>query len=101
MRGSSHTNNVRLYDVMMHGCIPVVISDDFQPPLDHVLAWDHFAIFLRTTQIPDLEGILRAVPEEERLARLSLLIGGVQALGCKYYILHRKNITCYNTSQPQ
>ena len=24
-RGSSHTNNVRLYDVMVHGCIPVIV----------------------------------------------------------------------------
>ena len=26
LRGSSHTNNVRLYDVMLHGCIPVCVS---------------------------------------------------------------------------
>ena len=55
------------------------MSDDFQPPLDRILDWQNFAIFLRTTQIPDLEGILRAVPEEERLARLGVLVHGGQA----------------------
>eukprot|EP00397_Hematodinium_sp_SG-2012_P055995 GEMP01068756.1.p1 GENE.GEMP01068756.1~~GEMP01068756.1.p1 ORF type:complete len:216 (+),score=36.49 GEMP01068756.1:558-1205(+) len=36
LSGSSHTNNVRLVDSIMHGCIPVVISDDFQPALNSV-----------------------------------------------------------------
>ena len=50
--GSSHTNNVRLYDVMAHGCVPVIVSDDFQPPLDTLLPWKELAIFLPTSSIP-------------------------------------------------
>ncbi len=49
--GSSHTNNVRLYDVMVHGCVPIVVSDDFQPSLDRILPWEKFAIFLPTHKI--------------------------------------------------
>ncbi|KAF4716370.1 hypothetical protein FOZ62_022783 [Perkinsus olseni] len=67
MCGSSHTNNVRLYDVILHGCIPVIISDDFEPPLPDWLPWNHIALFLRPTMIPDLEAILRSIPEERRL----------------------------------
>ncbi|CAE7723648.1 unnamed protein product [Symbiodinium sp. CCMP2456] len=59
LRGSSHTNNVRLYDVMAHGCVPVVVSDDFQAPLDRLLPWREMAIFLPTSSIPRLAEILR------------------------------------------
>lgn len=66
MRGSSHTNNVRLYDVIAHGCIPVVISDDFQPPLDAWLPWEDIAIFMPTWEIPRLGYILRYEVDEAR-----------------------------------
>ncbi|CAE7225886.1 unnamed protein product [Symbiodinium pilosum] len=59
LRGSSHTNNVRLYDVMAHGCVPVIVSDDFQAPLDRLLPWREMAIFLPTSSIPRLAHILR------------------------------------------
>ncbi|CAE7668574.1 unnamed protein product [Symbiodinium necroappetens] len=59
LRGSSHTNNVRLYDVMAHGCVPVVVSDDFQAPLDRLLPWREMAVFLPTSSIPRLAEILR------------------------------------------
>eukprot|EP00438_Fugacium_kawagutii_P010458 Skav232996 [mRNA] locus=scaffold387:198801:199037:+ [translate_table: standard] len=42
--GSSHTNNVRLYDVIAHGCVPIIVSDDFQPPLDRLLPWKDGAV---------------------------------------------------------
>ncbi|KAF4676528.1 hypothetical protein FOL47_005964 [Perkinsus chesapeaki] len=67
MCGSSHTNNVRLYDVILHGCIPVIISDDFEPPLPDWLSWNDIAIFLRPTMIPDLESILRSITDDRRL----------------------------------
>ncbi|CAJ1366805.1 unnamed protein product, partial [Effrenium voratum] len=66
LRGSSHTNNVRLYDVMAHGCVPVIVSDDFQPPLDRLLPWKELAIFLPTSSIPRLAHILRQVTEKQR-----------------------------------
>eukprot|EP00928_Gymnodinium_smaydae_P008844 TRINITY_DN13251_c3_g1_i1.p1 TRINITY_DN13251_c3_g1~~TRINITY_DN13251_c3_g1_i1.p1 ORF type:complete len:895 (+),score=87.86 TRINITY_DN13251_c3_g1_i1:90-2687(+) len=69
LRGSSHTNNVRLYDVIAHGCVPVVVSDDFQPPLDEWLPWNDIAIFLPTSSIPRLEQILREEISEEQRQR--------------------------------
>lgn len=47
--GSSHTNNVRLYDVMAHGCVPIIVSDDFQPPLDKLLPWKEIPEGFRAT----------------------------------------------------
>ena len=75
LRGSSHTNNVRLYDTMLHGCIPVIITDDFQPPLDSALDWPAFAVFLRTDEIPALEAVLREMPEDEKAERHAKLVG--------------------------
>jgi len=66
MRGSSHTNNVRLYEVIAHGCVPVIVSDDFQPPLDAWLPWRDIAIFLPTSSIPSLGNIFRHKVNESR-----------------------------------
>ncbi|CAK9022597.1 unnamed protein product [Durusdinium trenchii] len=67
LRGSSHTNNVRLYDVIAHGCVPIIVSDDFQPPLDRLLPWKDMAIFLPTSSIPRLVHLLRhEITEEDR-----------------------------------
>eukprot|EP00933_Yihiella_yeosuensis_P038191 TRINITY_DN32136_c0_g1_i1.p1 TRINITY_DN32136_c0_g1~~TRINITY_DN32136_c0_g1_i1.p1 ORF type:complete len:610 (-),score=112.55 TRINITY_DN32136_c0_g1_i1:20-1849(-) len=81
LRGSSHTNNVRLYDVIAHGCIPVIISDDFQPPLEEDLVWHDTAIFLRTAELPKLLGLLRAIPDERRKLMLERNTDGQFAAG--------------------
>ena len=67
MCGSSHTNNVRLTDVVVHGCVPVVVSDDIQPSLDGVLSWTEFAIFLPTYKIGEIPQILESISEEQRV----------------------------------
>merc|ERR1719463_263144 len=59
LRGSSHTNSVRLYDAIMHGCVPAIVSDDFQPPLDRWLPWRKMALFLPTSQLPKVQHTLR------------------------------------------
>ncbi|CAD7973178.1 unnamed protein product [Amoebophrya sp. A25] len=75
MCGSSHTNNVRMIDVMVHGCIPVIVSDDFQPPLSGVVPWEKFAIFLPTYKIREIPAILASIPEEKRLEMHRYLVG--------------------------
>lgn len=66
LRGSSHTNNVRLYDVVAHGCIPVIVSDDFHPPLDLEMPWKDFALFFSTSALPLLVSSLRKIPDDVR-----------------------------------
>ncbi|CAE7258022.1 unnamed protein product [Symbiodinium natans] len=63
LRGSSHTNNVRLVDVMAHGCVPVIVSDDFHPPLERSLPWRDVALFFRTAELPRLVARLREVDD--------------------------------------
>lgn len=76
MRGSSHTNNVRLTDVIAHGCVPVIISDDFHPPLENHIMWEGTAVFLRTADLPQLLSILRSIPEERQKDYVEVLTGG-------------------------
>mmetsp|Transcript_100706 Transcript_100706/g.284005 ORF Transcript_100706/g.284005 Transcript_100706/m.284005 type:complete len:437 (-) Transcript_100706:31-1341(-) len=77
MCGSSHTNNVRLYDAITHGCVPVIISDDFHPPLDAWVPWVRLAVFLPTASIPHLDNILRLeVGETGRWRRFEHLVIG-------------------------
>eukprot|EP00927_Polykrikos_kofoidii_P076865 TRINITY_DN73889_c0_g1_i1.p1 TRINITY_DN73889_c0_g1~~TRINITY_DN73889_c0_g1_i1.p1 ORF type:complete len:939 (+),score=102.75 TRINITY_DN73889_c0_g1_i1:85-2817(+) len=86
MCGSSHTNNVRLYDVIANGCVPVVISDDFQPPLDTLLPWEDIAVFLHISSIPRLEEILRGIEANEQ--QMNRLFENV-ALGSTVYDIGR------------
>jgi len=74
LRGSSHTNNVRLYDVMAHGCLPVIITEDFQPALDASLPWRETAVFLRSSEIPILREVLNGISQEDRYERFANLV---------------------------
>eukprot|EP00439_Symbiodinium_sp_Y106_P057528 s1868_g8.t1 len=73
LRGSSHTNNVRLVDVMAHGCVPVIVSDDFHPPLESHIPWRDVALFFRTADLPRLIAHLREV--DDAALRENLLEG--------------------------
>merc|ERR1719326_834672 len=52
-------NTGRLVEVIMHGCVPFIISDRLQPPAHEFLDWSKFAFFLREENLPDLPRILR------------------------------------------
>jgi len=58
---------------MLHGCIPVIVSDDFQPPLDKWLPWRQFAVFVPTVDIPFLESVLRSISDRRRLEMFETL----------------------------
>lgn len=64
--GTAGANSARLTEVIMHGCIPVVVSDDFQAPFHRNLNWSDFAIFVRTREIPMLQDMLEAITLVER-----------------------------------
>lgn len=52
-------NTGRLVEVIMHGCVPVIISNRLQPPFHQYLDWSRIAFFLREDAIPELPRILR------------------------------------------
>ncbi|CAE8664553.1 unnamed protein product [Polarella glacialis] len=56
-------NTGRLIEVIMHGCVPLIISNRLQPPLHEYIDWSLVAFFMREESISDLPRIL-----EERFA---------------------------------
>lgn len=63
--------SARLFEVLLHGCVPVIISEAFHPPFEDMINWREIAIFMRREQIPYIEQHLDLV-------------------GSEYFILHRK-----------
>lgn len=80
LNGSSSVNNARLIETISHGCIPVVISDDFQPPFHNDLRWLDAAVFLRTREIPLLPQILLDVAQASASTRRLVLAEMVRFL---------------------
>ena len=54
----------RFLEVLIRGCIPVVVSDSFHPPLARAIDWANApVIFLRTRHISKIRHILEAIPD--------------------------------------
>jgi hypothetical protein len=60
-------NSPRVVEAIFHECIPVIISDNFIPPLFEVLNWDSFAVFIKEGYIG--REILGDAEEGEKGAR--------------------------------
>ncbi|KAK7282980.1 hypothetical protein RIF29_12144 [Crotalaria pallida] len=60
-------NSPRVVESIFHECVPVIISDNFIPPLFEVLNWESFAVFVLEKDIPDLRNILLSISEERYL----------------------------------
>lgn len=58
----------RIVEAIFSGCVPVIISDNYVPPLFEVLKWEAFSVFVRERDIPSLRNILLSIPEERYLA---------------------------------
>merc|ERR1711871_1334878 len=56
--------SARLYEVLMHGCVPVVISEAFHGAFEHSLNWAQLALFVKRRDVPAIPDLLRAVSEE-------------------------------------
>eukprot|EP00927_Polykrikos_kofoidii_P064983 TRINITY_DN60785_c0_g1_i1.p1 TRINITY_DN60785_c0_g1~~TRINITY_DN60785_c0_g1_i1.p1 ORF type:complete len:619 (+),score=117.59 TRINITY_DN60785_c0_g1_i1:89-1945(+) len=52
-------NTGRLVEVVMHGCVPLIISNRLQPPFHEYIDWGAFSFFLREDAIPRLPYLLR------------------------------------------
>ncbi|XP_057434753.1 probable glycosyltransferase At5g03795 isoform X2 [Lotus japonicus] len=60
-------NSPRVVEALLYECVPVIISDNFIPPLFEVLNWESFAVFVMEKDIPDLRNILLSISEERYL----------------------------------
>ncbi|CAJ1973894.1 unnamed protein product [Sphenostylis stenocarpa] len=60
-------NSPRVVEAIFHECIPVIISDNFIPPLFEILNWESFAVFVTEEEIPNLRNILLSISEDRYL----------------------------------
>ncbi|CAI8599845.1 unnamed protein product [Vicia faba] len=60
-------NSPRVVEAIFHECVPVIISDNFIPPLFEVLNWESFAVFIKEKHIAYLRDVLVSISEERYL----------------------------------
>lgn len=58
-------STIRLFESMSMGCIPVIISDNYQPPLIDFLNWDEFSVTVAEKDIDKIEIILNNISMKE------------------------------------
>ncbi|GAB2228623.1 hypothetical protein Droror1_Dr00022743 [Drosera rotundifolia] len=66
-------NSPRIVEAIYYECVPVIIADNFVPPLDEVLDWSTFSLIIAEKDIPKLKEILLAVPQKRYLKMLANL----------------------------
>ncbi|PHU30113.1 hypothetical protein BC332_02206 [Capsicum chinense] len=55
----------RVVESIHYECVPVIISDNYVPPLFEVLDWASFSVFVLEKDVPDLRNILLSITEEK------------------------------------
>ncbi|CAM8931895.1 unnamed protein product [Rhodiola kirilowii] len=60
-------NSPRVVEAIVYECVPVIISDNFVPPLFDVLNWEAFSVIIPEKDIPNLKDILLSIPESKYL----------------------------------
>ncbi|KAJ8555481.1 hypothetical protein K7X08_012977 [Anisodus acutangulus] len=61
----SQVNSPRVVEAIYYGCIPVILSDNYVPPLFETLNWESFAVFVLEKDIPNLRNILLSIPDKK------------------------------------
>ncbi|KAF7131495.1 hypothetical protein RHSIM_Rhsim09G0172600 [Rhododendron simsii] len=55
-------NSPRIVEAIYYECVPVIIADNFVPPLHEVLDWSAFSVIVDEKDIPKLKEVLLAIP---------------------------------------
>ncbi|KAJ6799460.1 putative glycosyltransferase [Iris pallida] len=58
-------NSPRVIESIFFECVPVIISDNYVPPLFGVLNWEAFSVVVPEEDVPRLREILASIPEEK------------------------------------
>ncbi|EPS69343.1 hypothetical protein M569_05421, partial [Genlisea aurea] len=80
-------NSPRIVEAIYYECVPVIIADDFVPPLSEVLKWDAFSVRVGERDIPRLKEILVGIP----LSRYLVLQGNVRRVQ-KHFLWNLKPV---------
>jgi hypothetical protein len=54
---------IRLAEVMVEGCIPVIVQDNVTQPWEEMLPYDRFSLRVKEADLPTLPQALRAIDE--------------------------------------
>lgn len=65
--------SARLYEVILHGCVPVLITDAFHGAFEHSVPWLRFAVFVSRRDVPRIPDILVGVSEAEYLRKFETI----------------------------
>lgn len=57
----------RVVESIFYECVPVIISDNYVPPLFEVLNWESFAVFIPEKDILNMKNILLSISKEKYL----------------------------------
>ncbi|KAJ8464433.1 hypothetical protein OPV22_026985 [Ensete ventricosum] len=55
-------NSPRIVESIFYECVPVIISDNYVPPLFEVLNWEAFSVIIPEADVPRLKEILMSIP---------------------------------------
>ncbi|XP_058086830.1 probable glycosyltransferase At5g03795 [Magnolia sinica] len=80
-------NSPRIVEAIYFECVPVIIADNFVPPLYEVLDWSAFSVTVAEKDIPNLKEILLKIP----LRRYISMQTNVKRLQ-KHFLWHSKPI---------
>ena len=78
-------NSPRIVEAISHGCVPVIISDNFVPPFFEVLKWEEFSVEVKEEDIPRLKEILRSI-SRRKYSALQEAVMQVQ----KHFLWHNR-----------
>lgn len=53
----------RIGDAIYFGCVPVILSDQYDLPFKDVVDWTEFAVIVAEQDIPNLKKILKSIPD--------------------------------------
>jgi hypothetical protein len=62
-----------LVEVVIFGCIPVIIVDDIVLPFADAISWEEIRVFVDEKDVPNLNTILTSIPPEVILRKQRLL----------------------------
>ncbi|XP_076953161.1 putative glycosyltransferase At5g03795 [Bidens hawaiensis] len=74
-------NSPRIVEAIYYECVPVIIADNFVPPLNEVLNWSAFSVIVAENDIPKLKDILEAIP----MKRYHMMQNNVKMLQRHFY----------------
>lgn len=77
----------RVVESIFYECVPVIISDNYVPPLFEVLNWEAFSVFIQEKDISNLRNILLSIPQEKYVA-MQLGVKKVQ----QHFLWHKKPV---------